>query len=83
MNKNQYTIRQIPEKVDEALRYKAKIEGRSLNEVVVEALTHGIGLSETKTEFHDLDHLAGTWKEDPKFDEAIRDQDQIDPDIWK
>jgi hypothetical protein len=32
---------------------------------------------------HDLDHLAGTWKEDPEFDEALRLQRQIDPELWR
>ena len=38
----------------------------------------------TKTPFiyHDLDELAGTWKEDPDFDKAIRIQDQVDPGLW-
>jgi hypothetical protein len=31
----------------------------------------------------DLSDLAGTWVEDPAFDEAIADQDRIDPDLWK
>jgi hypothetical protein len=31
----------------------------------------------------DLSALAGTWVEDPAFDEAIADQDKIDPDMWK
>jgi hypothetical protein len=31
----------------------------------------------------DLSDLAGTWVEDPAFDQAIRDQDVIDPDLWK
>ena len=31
----------------------------------------------------DLSDLAGTWVEDPAFDQAIRDQDVVDPDLWK
>jgi hypothetical protein len=31
----------------------------------------------------DLSDLAGTWVDDPAFDQAIRDQDQVDPDLWK
>jgi hypothetical protein len=30
-----------------------------------------------------LSDLAGTWLEDPTFNQAIRDQDVIDPDLWK
>jgi hypothetical protein len=31
----------------------------------------------------DLSDIAGTWVEDPAFDEAIEAQRQIDPDMWK
>jgi tRNA(fMet)-specific endonuclease VapC len=31
----------------------------------------------------DLSDLAGTWVEDPGFDEAMSDQDRVDPDMWK
>ena len=86
MRKNhtiQYTLRDIPPRVDEALRRKAKEQGVSLNRAAVEAIAHGLGLSEEKPVYHDLDHLVGTWVEDPAFDEAIRQMDSIDPDLWK
>jgi len=83
MKSIQYTIRNIPSYVDETLRQKAKSEGKSINEVAVEAITFGAGLSDKPLEFHDLDALVGSWKNDPKFDEAIRDQDKIDMDLWK
>jgi len=79
----QYTIRQIPAAVDKALRRKAKTEGKSLNEAAIDALRHGTGLTGEPPTFHDLDSLAGTWVEDPKFDQAIADQDRIDPELWK
>ena len=31
----------------------------------------------------DLIDLAGTWREDPAFDQAIAEQDTIDPDLWR
>lgn len=31
----------------------------------------------------DLSGIAGTWVDDPGFDEAIAAQRQIDPDLWK
>ncbi len=79
----QYTIRQIPPKVDEVLRSMAKQENQSFNETIVQALVRGSGLTESKAKYHDLDKLAGAWMKDPKFDEAIRAQDQIDPNLWK
>lgn len=79
----QYTIRSIPPEVDRALRRRAKREGRSLNDVVLEALAAGIGVNGEREEFTDLDHLIGTWREDPRFDEAIADQDRVDAELWR
>ena len=31
----------------------------------------------------DLDHLIGTWQEDPEFDRAIAAFERIDDDAWK
>jgi D-tyrosyl-tRNA(Tyr) deacylase len=79
----QYTLRNIPKKVDQALRRKAKAEGRSLNDVTLEAIEHGLGIAHEPVAYHDLDFLIGTWVEDPEFDAAIKAQNQIDPELWK
>ena len=83
MKSIQYTLRDVPRQVDQALRTKARQSAKSLNTVALEALTAGAGLAEKPVIHHDLDHLPGTWVEDAAFDEAIRAQDAIDPDIWK
>ena len=31
----------------------------------------------------DLSDIAGTWVEDPEFDKAMAEQDQIDPEMWR
>ena len=79
----QYTLRKIPPAVDKALRQKARKEGRSLNEVVLEALARGVGIEKELVKNHDLDFAIGTWVEDPEFEKAIEAQRQIDPDLWK
>ena len=81
--KIQYTIRDVPLYLNEALRQKAKTEGKSLNQVAVEALTAGAGLGDKPVKYRDLSDLAGTWVEDPEFDAIIRDMDRIDPEMWK
>jgi hypothetical protein len=74
----QYTLRDIPPAVDAELRRLAKAEGKSLNTVAIEALTRGVGLGETTLRQRGLSNIAGTWQEDPEFDQAIAEQDQID-----
>lgn len=80
---HQYTLRSIPAALDQALRARAAQEGKSLNQVAREALKRGIGLPEQEESMRDLDHLIGTWQEDPAFDEAIALQDAVDPEAWR
>lgn len=79
----QYTIRNIPDYLDAALRDCARREGKSLNEVAVAALARGAGLAESKRVKRDLSDIVGTWQEDPAFDAAISDQQQIDEAMWR
>ena len=79
----QYTIRAVPDAVDRAVRQRAGREAKSLNAVVVEALARGLELDAKSTEHTDLDHLIGSWQEDPEFDRAIADFEHIDEDAWK
>jgi hypothetical protein len=79
----QYTLRNIPQKLDEALRRKAKQEGKTLNQVAIDELSRALGINGQPVLHHDLDFMAGTWVEDPAFDEAIADFEKIDPEDWK
>ena len=79
----QYTIRQVPARIDQSLRQKSKQARQSLNETAVAALAKGLGLADECPRFHDLDPLAGTWQEDAAFDAAIAAQDQVDVRLWK
>jgi hypothetical protein len=69
----QYTLRKIPRELDQALRRKARKEGRSLNEIAIEALVRGAGIDRDARN-HDLDFAIGTWVHDPEFDKTIEDQ---------
>lgn len=79
----QYTIRGIPESLDDAIRERARAEGKSLNEVAVEALTDGLGLGPTEIVRRDLSDVAGTWKPDAELEAALAAQHRVDPDLWK
>ena len=79
----QYTLRKIPREVDKALRQKAKQEGKSLNQVAVEALARGANIDLIGQKFRNLDFVIGTWVEDPEFDKIVEEQRQIDPEMWK
>ena len=78
----QYTIRNVPSPLDAALRRSARDQGKSLNEVAMEALARGAGLSERWPQ-RDLSDIAGTWRKDAAFDRALAAQDAIDEELWR
>jgi hypothetical protein len=79
----QYTLRNVPDSVDVLLRKRAQEEGKSLNEVALEALLRGLGLSATPIKQRDLSDVAGSWHADKVTDEALADQRSIDPELWR
>lgn len=80
MHAKQYTIRNIPKSVDQALRKKAEEEKKSLNTILIEVLTQAVG---ARTRYHDLNHLAGSWISDPEVEKAFAEQRKVDPKDWK
>lgn len=78
----QYTIRNVPPALDQALRRKARELHKSLNQVTQEALAKGAGLGPDIQKYHDLDHFFGSWIEDSKVERALTEQRKIDKDLW-
>ena len=56
---------------------------RVLTESLLDVMEKGLGLADQPARYHDLDELAGKWVEDPEFDRAIEEMDEIDPELWK
>jgi hypothetical protein len=80
---HQYTIRNVPPRVDRALRRKAQALGVSLNAYLVQALEAEAGLGPTPREHDDLDSFFGSWVEDKAVDRALAEQRRVDPRDWK
>ncbi len=81
------TLRNLPPAVARAIREKAKKERTSLNRAVISLLEEATGLTSRRKEVlhHDLDRFAGCWTKE-EYDEfmgALREQRQIDPEMWK
>lgn len=77
------TLTDVPEELETALEAKARAEGKTVNEIMVQALVSAgtkVGSAEKK---RDLSDITGTWVEDPEFDKIMHEQDQIDPEMWK
>lgn len=79
----QYTIRGIPVAVDNALRERARMAGKSLNEAAVDALAEGSGMTGSRRKRRDLADIAKTWKADKAVEAALADQDRVDEDLWR
>jgi hypothetical protein len=79
----QYTIRNIPPALDQALRKRSQQSGKSFNKTVVEYLNmQAFGAPEPPKQ-NDFDWLFGSGMLDENFDQAIADQSKPDPKIWQ
>ena len=78
----QYTIRHIPGPVDNAIRERARVTGKSLNEVVFDMLVIGSRITGTPHRRRDLSDIAGTWKADRAVQSALVKQHRVDKDLW-
>ena len=76
-------ISNLPVDVDAALRRRSSAEGKPLEEVAMDAMRAGLGLSTRPEKRRDLSDIAGTWVEDPEFDAAMAEQDEIGPETWQ
>jgi hypothetical protein len=78
----QYTIRNIPSELDQALKARAKKLGKSVNQVALEALAQSIGQPVKR---RSLRGMPGAWskKEAISFDRFLVDHRRIDEELWK
>ena len=81
--RQQYTIRNVPQHVDRALRRRAKQSGKSFNQVVVDALGEGAG--ERRPVFDDLDFMIGSMSksEAKTLDREVVEQRRVDRKLWR
>lgn len=75
------TLTNIPSDVERAIRQRAQAEGRTPDEVALRLLIEATTVGQASpTDFSDI---AGTWVADPEVEKALRDQDHVDPDLWR
>ena len=79
----QYTLRRIPAALDRAIRERARAEGKSMNEVAVQALAAGLGFGKVGIARRDLADIIGTWRKDSAVEAALAAQDQVDARLWE
>jgi Ribbon-helix-helix protein, copG family len=81
------TLRGIDEALAEELKKLARREGKSVNQVIVDALKKRCGLEKDRKHtrmHHDMDHLFGRWSrsEFEKIQSKIDAERRIDLELW-
>lgn len=79
----QYTIRQVPRSVDRALRRIARERGKSLNAVLLDAVSQAAGVDAEPKLHRELDALIGSWVADAETDAALAEQRRLVPGDWE
>lgn len=81
------TVRNLPPELARVIRQKAKKEKAILNRTVISLLEKATGLVKPRTEeaHTDLDRFFGciSKQEADKLEEAIREQRQIELEMWR
>jgi plasmid stability protein len=81
------TLRGIDETMAKKLRESAEKEGMSMNAFILKILREVLKLSKKRrgSEYHDLDMLAGTWKEEDalEFEKSTASFEVVDEALWK
>jgi len=80
MSTLQYTIRNIPADVDRVIRKKAKLSGKSINQVIIDDMRHANGLNATNKlggALAGLEWFVGSGDLDDATLRAINEDDRI------
>ena len=84
----QLTIRGVDSKLHDHLKAEADRRGLSINRYVLSVLRDALGIDNrdqrTPVQYHDLDHLAGTWTQADAaaFEHQLAAQRSIDEELW-
>ncbi len=77
-----YTLNSLPPAIDAIIRARAASEQISPEQAIVEALVDYLGIASALGAKSGLPDTPGTWKDDPDFEVALREQRLIDWEAW-
>jgi hypothetical protein len=82
------TIRGVEPEVANKLKQMATIQGKSVNQLILEILEKNLGLKKDRKyskKYDDLDHLFGKWDEDEfnRISGKLNQERQIDRELWE
>ena len=82
------TVRGLDPELEEKLKQAARKDGKSVNQVVLDALKKQFGLEKERrftTVHRDMDHLFGRWSEE-EFEQIqgkIDSERKVDEELWR
>jgi hypothetical protein len=78
------TIRNVEPRLARALERERSRRGTSLNQTVLDLLSHALGVHDAAERSNGLAKLAGTWSatELARFEQATAVFEQVDEDLW-
>lgn len=79
----QYTVENIPDEIERALRERAATENIALDRVLIDALARGLGLSTNGRKSRNLSNIAGKGLITAEMRAAFEEQRQVDPALWR
>jgi hypothetical protein len=82
MSTKQYTIRNVPQPVDRYLRKRAKISGKSLNQVIIDELSEKAGIGSGSL-VDSLDWFIGSGQIGDDVLKALEEDDKIQKDLTR
>ncbi|MCD8481744.1 MAG: hypothetical protein LR015_03100 [Verrucomicrobia bacterium] len=83
MKRIQYTVRDIPVELDQALRERMRADNVSFEHGFARDVKRGCGLGDEVMN-RDFDDLAGKWVRDKDCDTALdKMRATIDPELWQ
>ena len=80
------TLQNIPLPLAQALVVRASAEGKSVDRVALEVLQSGLGVAEEVKKPTIKRDLSFLWEDgplEPEVIQALEEQRQIDPEMWK
>ena len=82
------TLRKLPPEIVRIVQRRAKERGTSISKAVISLLEEAAGVRQRErrvSSYDDLDALAGSWtrEEAEVFEQALREQRGVDPELWR
>jgi hypothetical protein len=76
-------IRNVPDELADALDKEKSHRRGSLNQIVIELLSQGLGVGSSRS--NGVARLAGTWtaEEHRKFEDSVAPFEGIDAELWR